>query len=208
MVDAINGLELPRYGLGNYVAPAPYTPPTPTEAKVLDDLSRAGKRLMGFCRTNLFKRLESSGHVFLLSVERHILRNFIYLHAVENDKPLPIGTTDAGLLDTHSFDEDAEDAVGDFFDTEDNEENSAPPGGAILRDEVDFRKRAAEIYEVYASRYRRRFRWLASHHFVEDLGKDLLADAAILRDLLVRFGDWHPEKDAKLTAIIHDRRMI
>ena len=69
VVDDINGLELPRYGLGNYVAPSPHTPPTPAEAKVLDDLSRAGKRLMGFCRTNLFKRLESSGHAFLLSVE-------------------------------------------------------------------------------------------------------------------------------------------
>ena len=108
IVDAINGLELPRYGLGNYVATSPRTPPTQTEAKVIDDLSRAGKRLMGFCRTNLFKRLESSGHAFLLSVERHILRNFVFLHALENDLPLPIGTTDAGLLDTQSFDKEGE----------------------------------------------------------------------------------------------------
>ena len=72
VVNGINALELPRYGLGNYVTPSPHTPPTPAEAKVLDDLSRAGKRLMGFCRTNLFKRLESSGHAFLLSVERHV----------------------------------------------------------------------------------------------------------------------------------------
>ena len=81
MVDAINALELPRYGLGNYVTESPPTPPTPVEAKVLEDLSRAGKRLMGFCRTNLFKRLESSGHAFLLSVERHVLRNFVFMHA-------------------------------------------------------------------------------------------------------------------------------
>ena len=201
VVDAINGLELPRYGLGNYVAPAPHTPPTPAEARVLDDLSRAGKRLMGFCRTNLFKRLESSGHVFLLSVERHILRNFIFLHAIENDKPLPIGTTDAGLLDTHSFDEDAEEAVGDIFDTEENEENNAPTSSAALRDEADFQKRAAEVYEAYDSRYRRRFRWLESHHFVEDLHKDLMADAATLRDLLVGFGDWQASNDAKLGAL-------
>ena len=60
VVDAINGLELPRYGLGNYVTSSPHAPPTQAENKVLDDLSRAGKRLMGFCRTNLFKRLESS----------------------------------------------------------------------------------------------------------------------------------------------------
>ncbi len=38
---------------------------------------------MGFCRTNLFKRLESSGQVFIQSVERHILRNYIFLHAIE-----------------------------------------------------------------------------------------------------------------------------
>ena len=47
---------------------------------------------MGFCRTNLFKRLESSDQAFLQSIERHILRNYIYLYAVENDKPIPIGT--------------------------------------------------------------------------------------------------------------------
>jgi hypothetical protein len=49
VVDAINLMHLPRYGLGNYVAPKPHKPPTPNEAKQLDDLSRAGKRLVGFC---------------------------------------------------------------------------------------------------------------------------------------------------------------
>ena len=58
VVETINALHLPRYGLGNYVAPSPDTPPTRDEAKALQNLSRAGKRLMGFCRTNLFKRLE------------------------------------------------------------------------------------------------------------------------------------------------------
>jgi SNF2 family DNA or RNA helicase len=51
VVDAINGLNLPRYGLGNYVAPSPHEPPTAAEARVLQDLSRAGKRLMGFSFT-------------------------------------------------------------------------------------------------------------------------------------------------------------
>jgi hypothetical protein len=52
---------------------------------------------MGFCRTNLYKRLESSGQVFLWSLERHVLRNYIYLYALEHDLPLPIGTQDAAL---------------------------------------------------------------------------------------------------------------
>jgi hypothetical protein len=95
VVNAINQLALPRYGLGNYIEPRPHDPPTTTEANVIADLGRAGKRLMGFCRTNLFKRLESGGQAFILSVERHILRNFVYLHALENGHPIPIGTARA-----------------------------------------------------------------------------------------------------------------
>ena len=201
VVDAINGLELPRYGLGNYVTPSPHTPPTPTEAKILDDLSRAGKRLMGFCRTNLFKRLESSGHVFLLSVERHILRNFIFLHAIENEKPLPIGTTDAGLLDSYSFDEDSDSIIGDFFYDEDIKGNETAVTTKRLRTEEDFRKRAAEIYTLYETKYERRFRWMGSHHFIKDLQEDLLADATTLREMLNRFGDWDAFVDAKLGAL-------
>jgi hypothetical protein len=68
-------LALPRYGRSLYrkdQLPADLSCP---EKKMLDDLSRAGKRMKGFCRTNLFKRLESSAHAFLLSIHRHILRN-------------------------------------------------------------------------------------------------------------------------------------
>ena len=201
VVDAVNGLELPRYGLGNYVGASSTPPPTKTEVKVIDDLSRAGKRLMGFCRTNLFKRLESSGHAFLLSVERHILRNFVFLHALENNLPLPIGTTDAGLLDTQSFDKDSDENIGDFFDAKDEDESEESAEVTALRTEEDFRRRAAEIYLNYAGRYKRRFRWLRSHHFVEQLNQDLMADATTLRNLLIRFGEWKPAKDAKLRAL-------
>ncbi len=201
VVDAINGLELPRYGLGNYVMQVPHTLPTQTEEKVLADLSRAGKRLMGFCRTNLLKRLESSGHAFLLSVERHVLRNFIFLHAIENQLPLPIGATDIGLLNPHTFDEDAENAIGDVFDTEDNEGNERPGEATTLKTDEDFCTRAAEVYALFVGKYKKRFRWLPSHHFVEALRKDLMADARVLRELLVQFGEWQADEDAKLQAL-------
>ena len=95
VVNIISNLKLPRYGLANYIDGTPSQPPTSGEKQQLENLSRGGKRLIGFSRTNLFKRLESSGHVFIQSVERHILRNYIYLHAIEHDKPLPIGSQNA-----------------------------------------------------------------------------------------------------------------
>ena len=202
VVAAINALGLPRYGLGNYVTASPPAPPTPTEARVLDDLSRAGKRLMGFCRTNLFKRLESSGHAFLLSVERHVLRNFVFLHAIENGLPLPIGTADAGLLDVQSSDEDAEAAAGDLFDVDGEEDAEPVVEAASLRTEEQFRQRASQVYALFSGRYRRRFRWLPAHHFETALGEDLTADAATLRNLLVRFGVWRAAADAKLGALV------
>lgn len=106
VVDAINRLALPRYGLANYIAATPHRAPTQSEAKVLQDLGRAGKRLMGFSRTNLFKRLESGGMAFLQSVERHVLRNLVYLHAIENGKPLPIGPQTIELMDSRINDDD------------------------------------------------------------------------------------------------------
>ena len=64
IVDIIDALQLPRYGLSGYKKETLPPDLTAADLKILDDLSRAGKRLKGFCRTNLFKRLESSGHAF------------------------------------------------------------------------------------------------------------------------------------------------
>ena len=126
VVDTISNLKLPRYGLANYIDGKPSKPPTSGEKKQLENLSRGGKRLIGFSRTNLFKRLESSGQVFIQSVERHILRNHIFLYAIENNKPLPIGSQNAEMLDSRLYDEDADNLnlMSDPFDddTDDTEE--------------------------------------------------------------------------------------
>jgi superfamily II DNA or RNA helicase len=203
VVDTINLLCLPRYGLGNYVAASPHDPPAPHEAKQLQDLSRAGKRLMGFCRTNLFKRLESSGQAFIQSIERHILRNFVFLHAIEHGQPLPIGTLDAGSLDTAMYDEDADDAcaTGDLFDEENGEECTIRrPVGP--RTEEEFRQRAAEIYGEYATHYKKRFKWLRPSLFVKSLAKDLASDATALLLVLHKCGEWDAARDAKLNALL------
>ncbi|HLJ82365.1 MAG TPA: hypothetical protein VKT52_12810, partial [Ktedonobacterales bacterium] len=202
VVDAINGLYLPRYGLGNYVAAKPAASPTQTEAKQLQGLGRAGKRLMGFCRTNLFKRLESGGPAFLQSVERHVLRNCVYLHAIEHGLQLPLGTQGAELLDPGTFDEDA-DATLPGMDGDDGEEPEVVAPAPALRTEDDYRRRAAEVYAQYAGPLKRRFKWLRSDLFVPSLSKHLLADTRALLGVLAVCGAWNPDADAKLNALVH-----
>ncbi|MBM3331490.1 NgoFVII family restriction endonuclease [candidate division WOR-3 bacterium] len=200
VVDTINHLFLPRYGLGNYLKPDPHKPPTPAEAKVIDDLSRAGKRLMGFCRTGMFKRLESSGASFELSVRRHILRNYVYLHAIANGLDLPIGTQDSDLLDTRKNDAD-----GEVLEIDENDNGRSPDSAgdeaATLTSEADYRKQAASVYGEYQIRGGRRFRWLRPSLFGKTLAEDVKADADALMGVLKRCGKWDPTHDAKLARL-------
>ena len=199
VIETINGLVLPRYGLGNYIARSTRETPTPKETAILDDLSRAGKRLMGFCRTNLLKRMESSGQAFILSLERHILRNYVYLYALSNDLDLPIGTTDAGLLDTQSFDTDFDADASDDDSGAMIESDGASP--AQSKTEINLRKRSHDLYKAYASLGQKRFKWLKASHFVKQLSKDLESDAAALMQCLNVLGQWQAEQDAKLDAL-------
>ena len=83
----------------------------------------------------MFKRLESSGEAFLQTVERHVLRNYVYLHAIRNDLPLPVGPQDAQLLDTRFTDEDDPDAP----DVDPGDEDEQDEGAAAPRERWDQR---------------------------------------------------------------------
>jgi superfamily II DNA or RNA helicase len=196
VVERVNALRLPRYGLANYIDERPDDPPTAAEARIMADLSRAGKRLMGFCRTNLFKRLESSGQAFIQSVERHILRNFVYLHAIESGRAIPIGTQDASLLDTRFEDSDP-----DLPEQEDNDNNRVEEEIIPLCNESDFRKCAAGIYLQYVGPFKKRFRWLHPDRFLPQLAEDLSADINALLAVLKRCSEWNPARDAKLQKL-------
>jgi superfamily II DNA or RNA helicase len=235
VVDIINALNLPRYGLGNYVdqgkskkvkvkseeeeklLPFAFSllPLTEEERKILENLSHAGQRLMGFCRTNLFKRLESSGAAFLQSLERHILRNYVYLHAIAHDLPLPIGTQDAALLDEVGNDEDedwvegksekekgkSEDDNDDFlpFDLSPVTSENLLPFDSLL---LTYQQRAAEIYRLYRDQYPRRFKWIRANLFRPELQQHLQQDAIALIGILQLAGKWNPSSDAKLAALV------
>jgi superfamily II DNA or RNA helicase len=203
VVKMINKLNLPRYGLGNYIVPSPDSPPSQQEAKHIEDLSRAGKRLMGFCRVGLFKRLESSGAVFLLSLERHIVRNYVFIHAIENGLPIPIGTQDVTMLDSRIYDEDTDD-VHARLDFEEEDENQSSTRQQPLRTPEQFRAKAKEIYEFFTKYAKRRFKWLRADLFIKDLCVDLESDAKSLQKILKSAGDWNPAADTKLQTLLKE----
>lgn len=209
VVDIINELNLPRYGLGNYINPRSVNQASKAEKEVLDNLSRAGKRLMGFSRTNLFKRMESSGEVFLLSIQRHILRNYVFLHALENQLAIPIGTQDVGLLDTRLNDADID--TPNFFDLPSDDElpeemiDESVVENSIIkaRTEFDYRKKAKEIYESYKKNYHKRFDWLHSGYFIPSLEKHLKEDAQNLIKVLETCHEWNWRKDTKFQKLFN-----
>lgn len=203
VVNTISSLKLPRYGLANYIDTEPSIAPSRNEERQLEDLSRAGKRLIGFSRTNLFKRLESSGHAFIQSVQRHILRNYVFLYAIENDKHLPIGTQNVEMLDTRFYDEDADavnfmpDSIDDDIETQPDSNSSHSP--SFTTDA--FRAEAAKIYGRYLTQYESRFKWIRPNLFLESLREDLSDDAHALLKILQQYGRWNPDYDAKLNAL-------
>jgi len=198
VVDAINALKLPRYGMANYLLPG-LPPLRGPEQRAIADLSRGGKRLMGFCRTNLFKRLESGGPAFIQSIERHILRNFVLLHALDHGLDIPLGTQDAEYLDVATSDEDVDPAISE------QSESGTLPGGsgvnAYLRSEEDYRRRAEVVYADYAGPNKARFKWLRSRLFAPGLTGDLLNDASSLLAVRNMCGEWDAGKDTKLAAL-------
>jgi hypothetical protein len=206
VVDAINRLALARYGLGNYKDEEAAKSATPAEQRQLDGLSRAGKRLMGFCRTNLFKRLESGGMAFLQSVDRHILRNYVFLHAIENDLDLPIGTQGADVLLDQSTDADPEtDEVQFDFDDDDTGDKKEAEAEFTPHPYTDkwYRQQAENIYNHYQTTLKRQFKWIRLALFLDTLADSLKTDADELLALLKAHGTWDPAKDTKLRAL-HD----
>jgi len=190
VVDTINGLDLPRYGLGNYILQKPAIKPTKEEEVIIANLSRAGKRLMGFCRTNLFKRLESSGFSFLISLSRHILRNYVFFYAIQNNLPVPIGKNISQNLD-------------DFLEDSDTDNNGEEENNIhFILDEKVYLKNASKVYDLYSSsKFKHQFDWIRSEFFAPALLKQIATDCTDIIKILKIGQDWNGNEDRKLNAL-------
>lgn len=203
VVEKINHLHLARYGLANYLRDDAGERASEKERKIIDNLGRAGNRLMGFCRTNLFKRLESCGEAFLLSIDRHILRNHLFLFAIENGLPLPIGTQDPAMLDTANDDSDDERlGLDDDRTTAEDVPTETAERTDTAPEEADYRRRAETLYRYLEEAQRHRFEWLGCGYFDGSLAAALKEDADQLRDIFRRVPKWPADQDRKLDALV------
>ncbi|MEO8962818.1 MAG: C-terminal helicase domain-containing protein [Ginsengibacter sp.] len=154
------------------------------------NLSRAGKRLMGFCRTNLFKRLESSGYSFLLSLSRHILRNYIFIYAIKNRLPLPIGKNISHNLDDYLEDQD--------IDNDDNEDNHLH----LILDEEKYLVQASEVYHAFSGEaLKKKFDRIRSEFFTDTLLANLIDDSRDIIKILKLAKNRTPDEDRQLNAL-------
>lgn len=197
MLGLMESLNLPRYGLIQFFDEAKAADIQLHERHVVDNLSKARQRVKGFCKSTFFKRIDSSGFAFLLSVYRHILRNAIFIYAIDNNLPLPIGDENA-LPDEYIDDEDTNHSLfADEADTEKVIEDGAEI--TIPTDMAVYMRKAKECYAIITEK--NRCAWISSKYFKRTLKQHLKSDCQTLTDMIKHCGAWFPANDEKLNAL-------
>lgn len=197
MIELIESLNLPRYGLINYYDESKATGITKQEQLIIDNLSKAGKRMMGFCKSTFFKRIDSSGFSFLLTVYRHILRNAVFIYAIDNKLPLPIGDEN-NLPEEYLEDEDTNETL---FENEDNNEVICEKGQEIVfpTDMKVYMSKAKEYYDIIS--HKNNLSWINHKYFKRTLKQQLNKDCSTLIDMLKLCGNWNADNDQKLIEL-------
>ena len=191
VVDMISNLKLARYDLNQYKKKNLVELST-EEENLFKDLERSRAHPKGFCRINLFKRLESSGFSFLQSIQRHILRNCIFIYAIETRQNLLVGEK-SGEIIADAFDDKEGGMIG--FSEEIEEESW------FFTDFNSFYKKAEETYKKYKGKNGKSLRWISSSYFTDKLKEDLKKDIDQFISLLKKSKNWNPEKDLKLKTL-------
>lgn len=188
VLDGLEALKLPRYDLASFVRKGGPTP-SPEERGLLDDIARARGNLIGFTRTMLMKRLSSSGAAFSLSLQRHLLRNHVYLQALEGDGHLPVGSVNDSQM---------------LGDSEDTLTVPLPDEGESLPDaptQEEWRSLARQALTQLSEATPAGVTWVRSDLFTDELRSALEEDVQVIQGLLERFGVWDQSRDSKLDAL-------
>ena len=194
MIAMMEELKLPRYGLSKYEDTTKTANVSRTDKQLLENLSRAGQRMMGFCKSTFFKRIDSSGFSFLLTLYRHILRNAVFIYAIENKLPLPIGDEN-NLPEEWIEDED----INDIFS---NDEDNNLGGEGLIDIPTDMKvymEKARYYYNLLAQK--NNVAWLESAYFKRSLKSHLKQDCEQIIKMILLCGKWEPQADQKLNKL-------
>lgn len=192
MLGLMEELQLPRYGLSLYISEAKAADAPELEKKIMDNLSRAGARMMGFCKSTFFKRMDSSGFAFLMTLYRHVVRNAVFIYAIENKLPLPIG-------DENPIYGDLPEDMEGFFSEDESDENQVAKTMHVPTDMEHYLNRAMEYYNMLA--IKNNVDWIDSKYFKRTLKQDLKADSLQILKMIELCGDWKPAEDKKLDEL-------
>lgn len=196
MIDFMESLKLPRYGLTHYLDEKKAEAASKYESNLIDNLSRAGAQMMGFCKSTFFKRIDSSGYAFLLTLYRHILRNAVYIYAIDNKLKLPVS-------DENTFPEDfLEDA--DINDANADSENSQEFFSnsnllTIPKDMKAYMEKAETYYNGLIGK--NNVQWIDSKYFKRTLKQGLKKDCEQLLAMIKLCEAWNPQTDQKLNEL-------
>ncbi len=197
MIDMMESLKLPRYGLTAFINEEKAKDASTLEKQIMDNLSRAGTQQMGFCKSTFFKRIDSCGFSFLLTLSRHILRNMVFIYALDNKLRLPIG--DENQLPDDFLDDD--DINSNILGTEFSNSSALKEGELpkISTDLDEYLRRAADYYNFIATKNNVSF--IDSKYFKRTLKQQLKKDCETLIEMIKLCGEWRPDTDQKLNML-------
>lgn len=196
MIGLMENLKLPRYGLIHYLDEKKAEAASKYENDLIANLSRAGERMMGFCKSTFFKRIDSSGFSFLITLFRHILRNAVYIYAIDNKLKLPI--SDENTF-PENFIDDAD--INDIF-TNDDENDEYSSGDNLIKVPNDMRiyiDKAKEYYNGLIGK--NNVQWIDSKYFKRTLKQQLKKDCEQLIAMINLCDAWNPQTDQKLNEL-------
>ncbi|MCF0168635.1 MAG: SWF/SNF helicase family protein [Bacteroidales bacterium] len=148
--------------------------------------------------STFFKRIDSCGYSFLLTLYRHILRNMVFIYAIDNNLKLPISDENA-LPD-------------DFLEDDDqNQIPGTPKVDSIMKEDGDkitistdpelYMKIAKGYYEMLAQKSSGSFKRLDSAYFKRSRKQQRKKDCDTLFKMIEMCGAWQTKEDQKLNEL-------
>ena len=179
-LDDLRDLSLPRYDISGYDNPSAYHSP---DDRAIIEAARSGRgNVRGFVLSGLYKRLSSSGYSFIQSLTRQLIRNELWIYAIDHQLSVPTGSFSDDQLGLEGSD------AADFESVD----------GLQVQ---DLGGNLEQMYESLVQSAPAQTKWFSSTVFTSRLRDDLQHDSELIKAMLRRFGTWQVETDSKLHAL-------